>query len=63
MIEPAVRYYSEKDYPLGPPPDELYGVNEKGEPIQFLRDDRMWMSVEWAAGHGFAVPENWRELP
>ena len=58
----AVRYYSERENPLGPPRDQQYGVGPNGEPIQLLRDDRMWLSVEWAAERGIEVPENWREL-
>jgi hypothetical protein len=59
---PAVRYYSEREHPFGPPRDQLYGVGPDGEPVLKLRDDRMWMSIEWAREHGVEVPENWREL-
>lgn len=61
MNEP-VRYFSEKENPFGPPRDSQYGVGPDGEPIQLLRDDRMWVSVEWAERKGIPVPENWREL-
>jgi hypothetical protein len=60
---PGVRYYSERDQPLFPVPEMGYGVGPDGEPILLPRDDRMWMSVEWAAEHGIPVPENWRDLP
>lgn len=57
----SVRYYSEREYTFGPPPDQSYGVGPDGEPIMLPRDTRMWMSVEWAAEHGIDVPENWRD--
>jgi hypothetical protein len=62
MSAEIVRYYSEREHPFGPPPDNRYGVGPDGEPIMYARDDRMWMSVEWAAERGIVVPENWREL-
>lgn len=57
-----MRWYSERDYPLGPPTDVGYKVGQFGEPILTLRDQRIWCSVEWAAEHGIEVPENWRDL-
>lgn len=58
---PSVRYYSEREFPLGPPPDSPYETRD-GVVYQKLRDDRMWVSVEWAERKGIAVPDNWRDL-
>ena len=57
-----VRYYSENEYLLGPPRDQIYGIGKNGEPIQHARDARMRVSIEWAREVGWNVPENWREL-
>jgi len=56
----SVRYYSEAEHPFGPPRDPDYEEID-GVVYQKRRDTRMWVSVEWAADHGFAVPPNWKE--
>jgi hypothetical protein len=58
----SVRYYSERDYPLGPPATTTYEVGPSGEPLLPAPDRRPWLSVEWARDHGYAVPENWRDM-
>ncbi|MGH2362654.1 MAG: hypothetical protein ACRDGM_19175 [bacterium] len=57
----AARYYSEAEYPLGPPRDPGYVMGADGEVVCVARDTRMWVSVEWAQEHGMAVPEDWRD--
>lgn len=45
--ETSFRFYSEKESPFGPPPDNRYSVDAQGRPILLARDIRMWVSEEY----------------
>lgn len=43
----SFRIYSEKEHPLGPPPDQRYTMDAEGRPILLPRDTRVWASQEY----------------